>query len=262
MGALWPPFALCAALTALICLFSLKNHLLRPFACAIALLTGLGFFLFGGWLLWGILILFFASAALVGKLGNRRPSPNPGEKAGRRAAQVLANSLPALIAGLIYWLSGQAPFLAAALGAVAAATSDTWASEIGVLSKKRPVSILTLRPVHAGLSGGISALGCLAGALGALCIALPAGLVLGSLPAFLSVFLGGCGGCLADSLLGAALQAKYLGPDGGLTEEAAGPAGPNHLVSGLRFMNNDWVNALSCTCAALLSLGLSVVFKA
>ncbi|MDR3086254.1 MAG: DUF92 domain-containing protein [Christensenellaceae bacterium] len=262
MGAPWLPFALCAALTSLICLFSWKKRLLRQSACVLALLTGLCFFLFGGWLLWGMLILFFMSSSLAGKLGKHRRAGAGREGTGRRAAQVLANSLPALIAAFFYWLGGQAPLLMAALGAIAAAASDTWASEIGVLSRKSPVSILTLRPVRAGLSGGISPLGCLAGALGSLCIALPAGLVLLSFPAFWAVFLGGCGGCVADSLLGASLQAKYLGQDGELTEEPYGPSGPNRLFSGLRSMNNDWVNGLSAAGAALLSSCFWLLFRA
>jgi uncharacterized membrane protein len=43
--------------------------------------------------------------------------------------------------------------------AVGEAASDTFASEVGILSKTKPVSIITGRPMTPGLSGAISPLG-------------------------------------------------------------------------------------------------------
>ena len=60
---------------------------------------------------------------------------------------------------------------AAALGALAASAADTWATEIGSLATRPPRSILTLRPVPAGTSGGVNLLGMLAMVAGATFVA-------------------------------------------------------------------------------------------
>src|SRR5205085_12699885 len=61
---------------------------------------------------------------------------------------------------------------AAFLGALGAATADTWATEVGVLSTSQPRLITTRKPVTAGASGGVTWLGSLAAAAGALCLGL------------------------------------------------------------------------------------------
>ena len=63
--------------------------------------------------------------------------------------------------GALVW---RTPFEAAFAGAIAAASADTWATEIGTLSPANPVSIATLRPVQTGMSGGVSILGIAASA--------------------------------------------------------------------------------------------------
>ncbi len=141
----------------------------------------------------------------------------------RDAAQVLANGG---IAGLCVLL-GQAfpgalwPWLAFA-GALAAANADTWATELGVLSKTPPRSIRTGRMVEPGDSGGVSWMGILAATGGSLLIALLAVLPWPGIPAefglathglvILLITLAGLGGSLVDSLLGATAQVIYTCP--------------------------------------------------
>jgi uncharacterized membrane protein len=55
--------------------------------------------------------------------------------------------------------------------ATAEAASDTWAGEIGRLSKKPPVSLKTGKAVSRGVSGGVTLLGYGGGLLGAAFIA-------------------------------------------------------------------------------------------
>ena len=81
----------------------------------------------------------------------QRPAP-------RNAWQVLANGGVAALCALAA-LGWRIPFAAAFAGAFAAASADTWGTEIGTLSRRPPVSILTFRPHETGLSGGITLLG-------------------------------------------------------------------------------------------------------
>ena len=128
---------------------------------------------------------------------------------------VAANGgMPALVALLTFlledWESGLWMFAAA----VAVATSDTWASEIGCLDD-RVRMITTLKSCEAGVNGGFSPNGQLAAASGGLLIgvsALAASLVMFSATIndqfMLAAIVAGLGflGCQIDSVLGAVLE--------------------------------------------------------
>ena len=97
------------------------------------------------------------------------------------------------------------------IGAIATATADTMASEIGVLSK--PILITSRERVKPGTDGGISVLGTAAGLIGALIIGLTAYFVNVSPELSSSILIAlfaGMIGCFADSLLGATLERSGL----------------------------------------------------
>lgn len=116
-------------------------------------------------------------------------------------------------------------------GALAAATSDTWASEIGRHSRSLPRLISNGTPVPAGTDGGITLLGTAGGIAGAGFIA-GLSLLLGQ-GTLLANAAGGVAGMTVDSLLGATVQGK------------------------VRWMNNDAVNLAAtltgAACAALIA---------
>jgi uncharacterized protein (TIGR00297 family) len=151
---------------------------------------------------------------------------------GRNAAQVAANLGIAGLgaaAALDHLLPGAwcAVFV---VGALAEATADTLASELGEVLGGEPVLLTTGRRVAPGSNGAVSVAGTLAGTGGAVVVVLVAVATLGlSLHSALSAGLGALGGLFVDSLLGA-------------TAERRG------------WINNDAVNFLSTVAASVLAI--------
>ena len=225
------------------------------------IVVGTVFFVAGGLFFWLILMTFFATSTVLGGVGKK--SKQQAEKIvakgdTRDLIQVLANAGVGIIAAALYRITGEHLWIAAFAASFAAANSDTWASEIGMMSKNQPVSILTLRPLEKGTSGGVSALGVLASAGGSLTIALVFyigyGLLFDFTPfafrAAAYITIAGFAGSLVDSLIGASLQAQYLCATSGATTEKRFESGtPNELLRGVPIINNDMVNFLSGLCA-------------
>lgn len=237
-----------------------------------ACLVGGTIFGFGGLAGAVMLMLFFATSSLLSffKAADRRKqqAAETFEKGGKRdAAQVLANGGIAALAAVLVSVTGGALAsicLGAFTGALAAATADTWATEIGVLSKRQPRMIITGKPVAPGTSGGVTPLGTGAALAGALLIGLAAALLFqagivpgaqaGPIRLILAGLIGGTGGMLADSLVGATLQAGYTCPRcGTLAEGRRHVCGATTLLTrGLSWVNNDVVNVAGTLAGALL----------
>ena len=214
---------------------------LTPGGSAAALLVG-------GAVWWGLgwrglipLFAFLLSGSLLTRLAT-------GSGPRRTAAQVLANGGVAAVAAAL----GRWP---AALGALAAAAADTWATEIGSFSPTPPRLITTLARVSPGRSGGITPLGTIGGAAGAAAIAVCA-LVAPAVgrPGLAATVTAGIVGMLVDSLLGATVQARYACPSCGAVMERADPCHePVELVRGMRWMGNDAVNLAGSLAGALVA---------
>ncbi len=223
-----------------------------------ATLLGVSLFIFGGWISFYTLILFFILGSLVSHIGKAKKSSATilHERRGARSiAQVLANGLPALIFAILYYFTDTDACLLAVLACFASTTADTFSSEIGMLSDKDPISILTLKPIQRGMSGGVTLLGFLGAILGACIIsfiALPKFGILG----MLAIILTGLANSLLDSILGATFQAKYQIPTNNnfakqLTERRDYDGTPLKLVKGLKWVNNDVVNFISVLICGL-----------
>ena len=220
--------------------------------------------------LWGLLMLFFLSSTLIGRFRrqDRTEAESVQAKGSRRDAwQVFANTGAPTIAALLYLVGGGQAAVFAAIAGLAAATSDTWSSEIGVLSRRNPVSILTFRPVPPGVSGGVSLLGLAAGAFGALAVGLagmPVAQSMGlSQAAAVSVGVTAFGlgtfGTILDSLFGAGLQTRYRRPDGSITERARADDGSHYTrIRGIPGITNDMVNFLTTVCVTAIAVVLAL----
>lgn len=164
-----------------------------------------------GWTTTSALLFFFLSSALLARLfrsqSNLSPSPSQ-QHAPRTASQVLAvGGIPAL-AAVFAEFGSCAACIPASLAALAFATSDTWATEVGMTSHAQPRMLGLGRRVPLGLSGGMTLRGTLAAVAGAVAIGLIAARL--GIKAMSIVAAAGFVGSLVDSLLGATVQKRYV----------------------------------------------------
>lgn len=226
------------------------------------------------------LILFYLSSSKLTTWRSDRKAELEAEhrKGGQRTpVQVFANSAGGLLLALAarhgaprLWPSSPqvaAFLLAAFLGHYSSCAADTWASEVGIVSRRPPRLITDWRVVRPGTNGGVSALGTAAGFAGgafmgvaawALEIATPGAIpgAAGGEAAFGSWnlalgLLGGALGNVLDSLLGATLQFSGADAEKGRATSRPGP-GVQH-ISGRDVLSNDAVNALAAAAAATLT---------
>ena len=230
----------------LMVLIARRKRFLTPGGAAAASLLGLVVMYIGGVSGFIVLAFFFLSSSVLSKLVRGIDSV-AGKGSERDMMQVAANGLPAAIALILFRLSPYpAAFLAAFAAAVAEAEADTFSGEIGRLSHRDPVSIITFTRVPKGLSGGVTVLGLVSGAASSLLIAL---LFMGTfgctVSAFSAVAASGFLGSVLDSFLGAALQVQYRRKDGTLTERAVENGERNERARGIAWLDNDMVNLIS-----------------
>jgi uncharacterized protein (TIGR00297 family) len=206
-----------------------------------------------------VLIWFFASSSLLTNLfrGKKHAASVDYAKGGARdLSQVLANGGAAGAAIVIFALSGWEAAMYAFAGALATANADTWATELGVLSRRRPRLITTGKPVDAGTSGAVSGAGFLAALAGAGTLAALAGWLFGDLRLVSAALIAGFLGSGLDSILGACCQRVYYCPACRKETERH----PQHhcgtkteVLRGAAWLDNDTVNALATLFGALLA---------
>jgi uncharacterized protein (TIGR00297 family) len=213
-----------------------------------------------GWS-WGILLIaFFVSGTALSMRGERvkrlRTESVVAKGGERDGWQVLANGGVFASAALASIMFPAEWWMVFGAGAIAAATADTWSTEIGTLSSGLPVSIVSWKRVPTGTSGGITPLGGTAALAGALFIAGGVLLVGWHPNAALAAVAGGFSGALVDSIAGATLQARRWcdACDCG-TERAIHTCGSvTRKSGGIAWMDNDVVNALSTLCGGIIGL--------
>jgi uncharacterized protein (TIGR00297 family) len=255
------------ALSALIGYAGYRRRSLSGSGVLGAVLVGTLIFGLGG-LAWGaLLVVFFVSSSALShfKEASKAALAEKFSKGSRRdLAQALANGGVGTLAAIGNALWPHPLWWAGFVGAMATVNADTWATELGVLSRSAPRLITTGRPVEPGTSGGLTASGTLAALGGAALIGLvAAGFDLaGGRPIsrvallFLVAATAGLLGSLVDSLLGATLQAIYYCDVCGKETERDRLhtcGAPTRHLRGWRWMNNDWVNFLSALFGALFA---------
>lgn len=160
---------------------------------------------------WLLLIVLFLVMSLLATKFSKKYKQSLGEFEGRRTSKnVISNGVVACFMAAFggYYL----PFVGGFIGAIATATSDTLASEIGVLDQ-HPRLITTFQKVNPGTNGAVSVLGTAVGIVGAAIIGI-ASYLLGIMPnpllAICVAIISGTVGCFMDSVLGAVFENRHL----------------------------------------------------
>ena len=211
-----------------------------------------------GWSWAFILVVYFLAATAVSRIGGkakRSVTEDVVSKAGPRdALQVIANGGPFAAAAIASVLWPSHAWQIAGAGAIAASSADTWATEIGTLSRHAPRSIFRLKPVPPGTSGGVTWLGMCAALAGAAIVALAAFLWGLHRNVACAALIGGFGGSLVDSMLGGSLQVRRWCPHcNKATERTIHTCGTTtEITGGVRWLNNDAVNFVSSIAGAII----------
>ncbi len=229
------------------------------FACGIATTAA-------DWAWAALLLAYFGAAVGVTALGAktkaRRTIGTLPQIAARDASQVLANGG---VFATLALAAGPRPLSAAgvaAIGALAAASADTWATEIGTLWGGTPRSILTGAPLDTGLSGGVTLVGTGAAAVGGVIVVLAAVALHDLHDAGRLVLVVGAAalvGALVDSAIGASVQARrWCERCAQWTERRVHPCGYRTVhARGFRWVTNDAVNVagtlVGAACAVVLN---------
>jgi uncharacterized protein (TIGR00297 family) len=240
-----------------------------------AILVGTLIFGMGGWV-WGLLLItFFISSSWLShyRKSDKADLAEKFAKGSRRdLGQTLANGGLGAILAVVFARYPESLLFAAFVGVMATVNADTWATELGILSRVPPRLITTGEVVIPGTSGAVSRLGIWASMAGALLIGTVAtaltqvGSLLGqdgwSLRAISYTFLavvGGLAGSLFDSLLGATVQGIYYCER--CAKETESPTHRcGHAARPLRgwlWLNNDLVNFLASLVGGLVAASLA-----
>ncbi len=233
-----------------------------------AFLLGVFMFGMGSWHTMLPLIGFFVLSSILSKVADRQSKKDIISSKGsqRDIVQVYANGGIPLIFTIAWYLSNYSIdwLYWAFLASLASATADTWETEIGSFSKTLPYNILSWKRVPKGYSGGISWLGTSGGILGAgiiVCIAALMGFIQWELQLISLIIAAGFLGTVIDSVLGASVQAKFkCAVCGKGTERTTHCHEETEHVSGILWLDNDWVNIAGSLSGGLIFLLLALLF--
>jgi uncharacterized protein (TIGR00297 family) len=234
-----------------------------------SIFIGYMIFLGGGWYWFLIMLIFFVITTQFTKFryNYKDRLGFAQEKGGVRSwPNVLANGGAAAIFSIMEFRFGGGIYAAAFLGAVAEATADTLATEIGLLSKREPRLITNLKKkVPTGTSGGITLIGTVSAFFGSFIIGIMA-TILNIIPeaspikVLTIVTFGGIVGSITDSILGATIQRKGLCENCGKITESLRHCGKlTKKLRGIGFIDNNVVNFSSTILGAVITLALFIL---
>lgn len=242
-----------------IAFFTYKTKSLTLGGATTALIIIFTSYYFGNWFTLTYLVFAYFTVAIIEKTLKARIQKHTEsinkKSSARDSVQVAVNGGAAAICIVLYALTNQKAFFICFMVGIGEAIADSIASDIGLLSRKEPVNILTFKKMERGMSGGVSLLGTTA--------ALFACVIFGVIYFFYAFDLKGCiiivsasfFGCIIDSILGVLVQAKYqCAICGCKTEKTIHCDQSTELISGVRIIDNCIVNLFSNIIAVIFAL--------
>ena len=265
-------FAVGVVIAAAIAWMGYRTRSLTLSGSLMAVIVGALTFSFGGPLVAAAVIIFFIAGSVLSRVHTPRADQArvlASKGAQRDAAQVAANggvaTACAIVGGVtaLYGWPHASRFMIAAVCAIAAASGDTWSTEIGALARGPARLITNMKVVDAGTSGGVTILGIVAapfgGAIGGLAgAARPDILVFPEWVAICAV--AGMIGSVVDSLLGATIQGMWQCSKCAHTVEARVHiicGTPCTLIRGLSWLDNDGINGIMTLVGAAVGYALA-----
>jgi uncharacterized protein (TIGR00297 family) len=253
-------------------IFAYRTRIIDRYGAIAALPIGFVILYFGSLSWFFVLLLFFVIASLFTKYKykQKRKMELAEENNGARGwKSVLANGGLAAVLAILYYLSHNNPvFILSFIGSLSFALSDTIATEVGLLSKAKPRSILTGKEIDTGQSGGVTIQGEIAALTGSLLIGIMCGLLIPKdILLYMHVILpaavtGGMISTNIDSIFGATIQAKYRCETcRKYLEKRAMHC--NFLTvqeKGISLVDNNVVNLLSAIIGAVISASFIIVY--
>ncbi len=214
------------------------------------LIMGFLITIYGGWAFVFPLGVFFILSSILGKLA-KEISFQKVNREKRDIIQVYANGGVCLFLCIIsFFLNSHIFIMPMFLASVSSATADTWGTEFGKFSKQLPISIISLKKMEHGSSGGITTIGTIGSFLGASVIGLISWIFLGiSLKISIAIALIGFFSAITDSILGAIAQAKFETQNGDIIEYQISGA---ILISGYKWIDNNMVNLFNTLIAPII----------
>ena len=211
----------------------------------------------------GFIFLLFLVSTIVGIVSKKLDKNNNSEhkKESRKAKQIIAVGLFGIISLVLYFYTEKEIFNYIFFLSFVEQFADSMASDIGRLTKRKNLNIITLKPVEKGISGGVSILGTICALLGSLILMLvPLVFNVISFKFYIAIVVLAFIGTVVDSILGALIQALYkCNTCGKLIENPNSCCGDATLVKGCSLIDNTMVNYLASFITCLLGLILLVL---
>jgi uncharacterized protein (TIGR00297 family) len=199
-------------------------------------------------------IFLLVAGSVAGRLFHAKHSSDK-----RTAQQVFSNGWIGVILYMLYGLTDQFHWQVLAWSSFAISICDTISSEVGTAIGGKTFNITSFRVMKPGFSGGISVAGTIGGFIALLLLAAILHFILPVTTIQLFwVVTTGMIGMLVDSFMGSRWQALWKLGDSWTEVSGAQPDG--HLVKGLAWLDNHWVNFLSNAITMLCAYLLYVLF--